>query len=249
MRTIVFTVAALLFSAPTLAIAQSAHVDLRYANTETDPGGGDFDAYSLSGQIALGGHFQIDGSYTQADIANGIDNYGVGAHVFQRNDTWLIGAYAGYNALRDNADTDDWVVAAETQYYLPRATISGVISYGETNDLDFNVWALDGEYRHFVTDNWSVSGGLSVGSAESFGNDFDAWGAGVGSEYQFASQPISVFASYRHSAYDGVVEQDNDTLSVGVRFNWGGETLRDRSQSGAGLERVSGPFERLFGSY
>ncbi len=249
MRTILFALATFFLMAPTASFAQSAHADLRYASTESSPGGGDFDASSLSGQVALGEHFQLDASYTQADIANGIDTFGVGAHVFQRNDDWLFGAYAGFDALRDNADTDDWVVAGEVQFYAPRATISGVLSYGETSDLDFQVWALDGEYKHFVTDNWSVSGGLSVGGAESFGDSFDAWGASVGSEYQFSSHPVSVFASYRLSSYEGAADQDNDTFTLGVRYNWGGETLRERSQSGAGLERVPGPYERVFGGY
>jgi hypothetical protein len=249
MRHLLICAAALFACTPALAFAQSGHVELTYANNQISPGNGDFDAYSVGGQIALGGNFQIDGSYSNLDLAGGIDNFGVGAHAFVRGEHWLFGGYAGYDSLNDNADTSDWVVALETQYYQQHATISGALSYGETDDLDFTLTTLDGEYKYFVSERLSLSGGLSIGEAESFGDDYDVWGANVGGEYQFASAPISVFAGYRYANFDGGgVDQDNNTLTLGVRYDWGG-SLQQRSQSGAGLNRVAGPFERLFGGY
>ena len=68
----------------------------------------------------------------------------------------------------------------------------------------------------------------------------DAMLYGVGGEYQFAQLPISIGAGYSTVDFDG---GDVDTWTVGVRWNFGGGTLRDRY-----LEGQSAPaFTDLFG--
>ncbi|PZO51197.1 MAG: hypothetical protein DCF16_11670 [Alphaproteobacteria bacterium] len=68
----------------------------------------------------------------------------------------------------------------------------------------------------------------------------DATSIGINGEYQFAAMPISVYGGYSTTDFDGV---DAETLSIGVRHNFGG-TLFDRDRSGAGLVRNAG-FGRL----
>jgi hypothetical protein len=175
-----------------------------------------------------------------------LDVWGLGAHVFTRSETWLFGGYLGYDTI-DQSNADTWTGAVEVQFYMPRSTLSGVLSH---SDLDagpgnFNATMLEGEYRHFVADNFSLHGGLGVGQGDVGGPDLDLWSAELGGEFQFETAPVSIFGFYRHGNIDvGALDADTSTYSIGVRYNWGG-TLMDRNRRGAGLKRVLPVFERF----
>lgn len=256
MRKMLIAAAAVLAVAvPGVAAAQTGYVDLAYTNTDTDFAGDDVDATSLGGSVAFSGShaisFQVDGRYANIDAGGGdVDAIGVGGHVYKRGAQWLWGGYAGYtNFDAAGGDIDEWTVAAETQYYTARGTVSGALSYSDAEDFGggANLVMLEGEYRHFVTDNFSLQGGLGIGSGEIGATDIDVWSGQVGGELQFDRMPISIFAGYRHNSVDaGAGDLDTDSVGVGVRYNWGG-TLWDRNRGGAGLNRVPGVLERIVG--
>lgn len=238
-------------AAPGAAFAQSGHIDLSYGNQTYDFGGGiefDADVTTLGGQIAFGGDrlgVQIDGRYQNwGGDADDVGVWGIGAHLFKRSDAWLFGAYLGVDEI-DDLNVETLTGALEAQYFMPRSTITGVLSHSEWDGPDYTITMLEGEYRHFVSDNFSVHGGLGFGQGDIGASEPDVWSGELGGEYQFAAAPMSVFGFYRHGVVDfNVGEIETDTLGVGVRYNFGG-SLIDRNRRGAGLNRVAPIFERF----
>jgi hypothetical protein len=235
--------------APSAALAQTGHVDLSYTDQTYDFGGFDFEAEltSLGGQVAFDSApigVQIDGRYTSWGGDADSDAWSLGGHVFTRGDRWLFGGYLGYEDIQD-FNVELWTGALETQFYLPNATISGVLSHSIWDGPDYEVTMLEGEYRHFINDNFTLHAGLGFGEGDIGGTDPDVWSAALGGEYLFEGMPVSVFSQYRYNNMDfSGAELEVDSLSIGVRYNWGG-TLRDRSRSGAGLNRVPTVFDRF----
>ena len=74
--------------------------------------------------------------------------------------------------------------------------------------------------------------------------DENLWTASLGGEYQFASTPVSLYAGYAHTKFD---EADiaADQFTVGVRYNFGGQTLKGRDRSGASFGGASTVFGGL----
>ncbi len=236
--------AALAIAAPGVASAQqSGYVDLGYTSTDAS-GGGDIDTWTFGGATAWGGNgslgFQIDGQYGSHDAgAFDADTYNLGGHIFTRSDGGLIGGFVNFGSADFGGafDYDYWTIGGEGAIYMTRTTLNGVISYSDSEDLDAQITALDVGATHFVTDNFSFGGNFAIGDIEG-GSEF--WSAGLGTEFQFSSAPISLFGGYTHTDFDGT---DVDALTVGVRYNWGG-SLFERDRSGASLTRNAG-FGRL----
>ena len=246
MRSLIIGAAAFLaVAAPGAAMAQTGYVDASYSNSSVDTGGGDNDAdgWAAGGAVAFDAYalgFQLDASVgsTEPDVGDNTDEWNVGGHVFTRNATYLVGGFVNFGNIDAGGgdDSDYWTVGAEGQYYLDRTTLDASVSYTDAEDADLNITAVDLGATYFFTDNFSVDGGVGFANVEAgAGDDVDSISAGVGAEYQFAALPISVFGGYAHSEVDDL-DLDSDTLSVGVRYNWGG-TLFDRNRSGASLAR------------
>ncbi|MES1202485.1 MAG: outer membrane beta-barrel protein [Pseudomonadota bacterium] len=265
-KLILGAVAALAICAvPAVASAQGGYVDLGYAYSDSDAQDNHVDTWTVGGATAfdLGGlGAQVDGRYNNASsegVSNDLNVWSVGGHLYKRDSSFLIGGYVGYNNYDTGVDDnlDEWTVAGETQFYMPQSTVSASLSYSDVKDAfvtdDFKVWSIDGDYKYFLNDNWSLHGGLGYGQGDAgdAGDSIDIWQAGVGTEYQLASVPVSFFANYRHSSLSGsgaVDDVDADSLSVGVRYNFGG-SLMDRDRSGAGLSTPAGAFQRLIGVF
>ena len=249
MRSLIIGAAALLaVAAPGVAMAQTGYADASYSSASVDTGFGDNDSdgWNVGGAVAFDAYslgFQLDADVgsSDADVGGDSDTWNVGGHVFTRNDTFLVGGFVNAgNVDSDGGDTDYWTVGAEGQYYLDRTTLDASLSYTEADDADLNVTAVDVGATYFVTDNFSVDGGVGFANLDGGGDDADALSVGVGAEYQLASIPVSFFGGYAHTEIDDL-DTDSDTLNVGVRYNWGG-TLFDRNRAGASLARKAGGF-------
>ncbi|MGQ0534072.1 MAG: hypothetical protein ACT4OF_15480 [Caulobacteraceae bacterium] len=235
--------AALAIGAPGVASAQTGYVDLGYSSTEAEIGGIDLegDGWTVGGAAAWGGQgsvgFQVDATVGQSED---VSNYNIGGHLFSRSASFLFGGFANYGNVDPDggADSDLWTVGLESQWYMARTTIDGALSYSDAEDADATLTALDLGLTHFVTDNFSLGGNVGFGQIEVAGLDADALAYGLSGEWQFASAPISVFGGWQHADVDDA-DFDADTLSVGVRYNWGG-TLLERNRSGASLARGGG---------
>lgn len=233
--------AALAIAAPGVASAQSGYVDLGYSTTEV--GSADVDTTTLGGAYAWGGNgslgFQVDGLIGSHEYDSGgdADTYNLGGHLFTRNDNYLLGGFASVGmADFGSFDYDYYTVGVEGSYYLSRTSLNGALSYSDANDLNTDATLLDLGATHFVTDNFSFGGTVGFGELA----DLDYVGYGVNAEYQFSGVPISIYGGYNNNDYDSF---DSETLSIGVRWNFGGSLL-ERDRSGASLSRNSG-FGRL----
>jgi hypothetical protein len=247
MRSLILAAAALIaVAAPGVASAQATgYVDASYANISNDNDFGDEDAdgWAVGGAVAfdayaLGVQLDANVSNFSADEGDDTDTWNIGGHVFKRTDTWLLGGVVAYgNVDAGGGDSDFWTVGAEGQYYLERATLDAAVTYTSADDADVNITAVDLGGTYFFTDNFTVNAGVGFAQAENdFGDDADAITGGVGAEYQFASVPVSVFGGWSHTEVDDF-DLSSDALSIGVRYNFGGETLYQRNRSGASLSR------------
>ena len=94
------------------------------------------------------------------------------------------------------------------------------------DDADADGFGLNVEGRYFFQDNLRAQANVGWASIDFGGGDDDALTFGAGGEYQFDALPVSIALNYAHSEFDEA-DVDSDTISLGVRWNWGG-TLRDR---------------------
>lgn len=231
--------AAVAIAAPGVASAQSGYADLSYSTTSISTSTPDVDAWTVGGAYAWGGNgslgFQLDGVVANHEYDSGpdVDTYNVGGHLFTRNESHLFGGFIGLGGADFGPfNYDYYSVGLEGAYYMSRTTLSGVLAYSDSDDLNSDATTLDVGLTHFVTDNFSFGGNVGFGEVA----DLDLISYGVNAEYQFSGAPISIFGGYNVNDYDSF---DADTLSVGVRWNFGG-TLFDRDRSGASLSRNTG---------
>lgn len=235
--------AALAIAVPGVASAQSGYVDLGYSSSEGDVAGFDVegDGWTFGGATAWGGNGSLGGQFdaTIGESEN-TSSWNIGGHLFTRDDNYLFGGFVNYgNTEPDGApDSSAWTAGVEGQWYAGRNTFDWAISYSDAEDLDATFTGADVGLTHFATDNFSFGGGLGFGNVDVAGFDSNTMTYGIGAEYQFASAPISIYGGWNHAEIDDFDTQA-DTLSVGVRYNWGGSLL-ERNRSGASLARGGG---------
>lgn len=223
---IIGAAAMLAVAVPGVATAQTGYVGASYGNIDVD-GFGDADFYGVEGAVAFAGSgsivFELNAGLVDSDDFD--QAYGLTGHVYSRSDAGLFGAFLG---ITDSDAVDEtWTVGLEASKFYTNWTLAGAVFYSD-NDGD-EAWGVNVQPRVFIHDNFRLQANL--GWADSDGGDATRYG--VGGEYQFAAAPISIGAGW--NSIDG----DIDTLSVGVRYNWGG-TLRDRDRNGASQSDITG---------
>lgn len=236
MKTLLFASAfavAALASAPAFAQTTGfAGAAVSRAELETPFGNTDGESYSAGGSVylptseALG--FQLDLSASDADDAEATINGA--AHVVTAMSKGRIGGFVA--ASTTDGDTL-WGVGAEGQVYVDeQITLAGVLAYAKEDEADIEVVGAGGQGRFFATDNFRID--ANIGYLDVQDVDVSIWVAGVGAEYQFAKVPVSVFGGYsRIGAED--VDVTADIFSLGVRYNFGGASLKQRDRSGAAM--------------
>jgi len=237
MKHVLFATAALAAvlyaAAPSWAAEPTGHVGVSYAKTDIEDL--EADTWAVDGAVAfdLSGAWgmQFDGSIgnTDYDGLGETETVSGTAHLFTRNESYAIGGFFG---LSDVDDSTVWNVGVEGQTYMANTTLAGSFSYGQFDDADLDSWSLNGEARYFVSDNFRLDAGLGWTRLTDGDDNVDGWNFGIGGEYQFASAPISLTAGYTHSTLDDV-DVSADTFRVGLRYNFGAGTLKERDRSGA----------------
>lgn len=225
-------------AAPSVAAAQTGYVGAVYSNTDFD-GSDEVDSWGAEGAVAFAGSgsivFEVDAAIVDSD--EGGTGTSLTGHVYSRNSDYLFGGFVG---LADSEDVDTtWFAGLEASKYFANWTLAGAIAYGSNDDFDSEGWGANVEARAFVSDNFRLNANLGWADIDygGFGND-NAFTYGVGGEYQFSAIPISVGLGWNHLEFDEV-DTEADTVSVAVRYNWGG-TLRDRDRNGASQANVLG---------
>lgn len=233
---IIGAAAILAVAVPGVAAAQTGYVGATYSDVDAG-GAGDDEVMGVEGAVAFAGSgsivFEIDASIADSDASDDT-GFGVVGHVYGRNDSHLFGAFVGMSDS-DAADTT-WTVGLEASKFYANWTLAGALIYANNDDANSDAWGVNVEARAFVHDNFRIDGRLGWADIDSPGGDDDALTLGIGGEYQFASVPVSIGLGYSNTDFD---TGDVDTLSVGIRYNWGG-TLRDRDRNGASQASITG---------
>jgi len=160
-------------------------------------------------------------------------------HLFTRNPYGALGGFVGFS----NGDGGNLYGAGiEGQANLTGATIYGSLGFGRINDtVDSDLLAARIGGRYFLTENMRLDASVgylrqTAGTAKS-----EAMVYGVGAEYQFGAFPASVQVGYRHADAEGS-NIESDTLRVGLRWSFNGDTLVQRDRAGPSFSNISDIF-------
>ncbi|MBQ1540754.1 MAG: outer membrane beta-barrel protein [Caulobacteraceae bacterium] len=230
-------IVSLMIAAPAFAQV-TGYAGANYNHSEIDPGKGlssvNDNGYAVSGAVLFptakpGLGVQLDGQIRDSDKT---DTAVTGtAHLFNRNDSYLLGGFVGGS---NSNGGNTWGLGVEGQKYLNDWTVAGAAGYGRVDRAHADVWAVRADARYFVNENFRLEGNVGYNNLDlKVGGSADAWGVGVGGEYQFAQAPVSVFAKYDYAKVDNYDIEAN-VFRIGARWNFGG-TLKSRDRSGASL--------------
>ncbi len=170
---------------------------------------------------------EIDGDQVTSPTARLMFNVGPGR----------LGGFVG-GASGDNFDLTGGGV--EGRFTLSPDWRLDALAGAASGDAD--AWAGRAELRFFVSDNTRLDGFANFVNFDAGGGSDDGWIFGIGAEHQFGGAPVSLFGRAEH----GELSDTNiasDSFRIGVRWNFGGGTLRDRDMDG----QSSAGFTDLFG--
>lgn len=232
------TAAAALFAAP--AFAQTGSVGVSYSNPNMEAGGQEVatDNVSLDGSVALQANdwtVTLVGDLNHSKVLGYEDTAGsAAAHLTKM---WTSDVRAGGFVAADSLGTGNtaWTYGAEAQMYLDRATLTGVVAYTDANSFSTEATTVAADAAYYVLPNLRLNAGITYNDVKVAGSSENAWTYGVSGEYQIAETPFSVTAGY---AYTDFADLDINTLSIGVRYSFGGD-LQARDRAGANLGNVN----------
>lgn len=247
MNTKLFATAALIAAAVSApALAQqigSVGAAVNYADVNTRAGGDHGTSAVIDGSVAipLQGAWTVtasgDVSISDNDLSDETVASGA-AHLTRKiGDSARIGAFA---ALSRPSNDTLWAVGAEAQKYFDKVTLTGLAAYGQSNDLDADLYTVRGEARYFVSDNIRLNAGAGWSRIDTNVNA-DLWDVNAGGEYKFANSGWSTFAKYTHAESKDLAKLNSDAVRVGFRYTFGG-SLKDRDRAGADLATASDLF-------
>ncbi len=155
------------------------------------------------------------------------------------------------NFLKQEMVSEQVFWGAEGQAYFGDVTVSGQLAKQEfvnQTDVSFGNVLKDGyvaniKAKYFINDNWKVDAGFNYNKTDLNlnGGSFDQKTYSLGTEYRLAEHPVSLYAQYNHTTLGGSTgyNGDDDQLLVGVKLNFGANSLKARDRSGASLDPVT----------
>ena len=203
------------------------------------------DASGFGGQVDLG-YFKQD--YKKLNFDLGVQD--TAEHLYYRSHGWLVGAFVQqrkYYANGDSTGVNARFLGLESQVYLDNMTLYGQLGqgkwkyrYGTSSDPDVLATL---ELRYFASENLRVDGSINY-MKEKFDGlgsyEWDQTTYGVGAEYRFSGSPVSVLAKYEYAneAASWNYSADDQRLLIGVKFNFGKDSLRKSDREGASLKPI-----------
>lgn len=195
----------------------------------------------VSAQFDLSGE-AVNGSDSESDYAT----MEAAAHVNWRTSDLLLGVFGSVGAM---SDSDDVVfgdgsfatIGGEAMSTMDNIQLYGQLGYtkgfGDVDDV--SALYARGEIRYFVSPNMVVSANLGAAQV-SYSSDDEIgalqWGAKA--EYRFDDSPISMYAAYQGNHQSEPDEDEEWTVHaaiVGIKFNFGSDSLQDAATTGATL--------------
>jgi hypothetical protein len=226
----------LLATAATMAMTVCAQAQtngsIDISRTNHDSGFG-FDVTGVNGAIYhdFGNGFGVQGEIQYHDLDFGVgdaQNTRYGLHGLYRTENWAVGALVGTGDWF-SSDFDHWGV--EGAFYFDRWTLQGSYISGDLPSVTVDRLNFSG--RYFVTDNFSLGGGVAFGSADEVDwNSYD-----LNAEYRFGGAPIAIFAGYNRGDFEDAGD-DTDSVRFGLRWDIGTGSLIERDRHGASFNDV-----------
>ncbi|MBC6980900.1 hypothetical protein [Caulobacter sp. 17J80-11] len=245
MRVPLFALVAAIAATPAVAAETVGRADLSYSAVRWEWDGWPVDNtdVALSGAAATtfanGWGVQVDGrsdSYAWGG-EDGRDSVGFAAvHGFKRLGRYTVGAFAGATTFYG---ADGALAGVEAQAELSKAMVSVSAAKAEFDGYSssYGLWDTQVSGRWYLTDNLALGAAAGYVDWDGARREITGWNAGVDAEYKpFETVPVSLFAAARRDRNDFPrYEYGSDTLTVGVRLNFGAATVRERDRKGVSL--------------
>lgn len=226
-----------LMAAP--AMAQTGHVGVGYTSNDE----GETDGFVVEGAAAFGVSdsigLQVDGGVGLLDsFGDDFTGYELNGHLFYTAGAarfgGLFGAAGGeYDGGGNDPATTHWGV--EGQYTLNRVVLGASAIWGDAEwilspDIEYENYDFHGDF--YATENFVVGANYGIGTLDNgVSSEADTSTYGVSGEWQFSTMPISLVAGYQHWEIEQTGSVQSETLSLGVRWDWGG-SLQARDAAG-----------------
>jgi len=203
------------------------------------------DRSGFGGQLDLG-YFKQD--YDNSNVDTGFRE--AAEHLYYRSQGWLAGAFAQQRKYYLNGHSNNvkgYFLGLEGQVYLDNMTLYGQLGQSKwryiAGTTDPDVMATL-ELRYFMSENLRLDASINYLKEDASGLFNYKWNQttyGVGAEYRFSGSPVSVLARYEYANEDQSTgySADNQRLLIGVKFNFGKDSLRRSDREGAGLKPVA----------
>lgn len=171
-------------------------------------------------------------------------------HLYYRSQSWLVGTFAQQRKYYTNGNSNNVkgnFLGLEGQVYLNNMTLYGQLGQGKwkysTGSTDPDVMATL-ELRYFMNENLRLDASINYLKEDAAGLSNYVWDQktyGVGAEYLFSGSPLSMLARYEYADENQNTgyTASNQRLLIGVKLNFGKDTLRKSDREGASLKPIS----------
>jgi len=163
------------------------------------------------------------------------------------------------DSLSRTLASDQVFFGGEAQGYFGDLTLTGQIARQEfVNQKDFSSDVTNGGkvYKHgsvasakadyFINNNWRVTGGFSYNTVDMLSDvSYDTKKYSLNTEYRLDNYPVSFYADYTRNKLSLELSDitqnkfDADAIMLGMKWNFGSDTLKSRNRSGASLDPIS----------
>lgn len=176
-------------------------------------------------------------------------------HLFYRGDRFLAGGFVQggnteFSSKGGPTEFNRLIAGVEGQVYIDQLTLYGQVGvirqiYPAILDYSALGYFATAEARYFITPNFKVEvhGGLSsmhsdAAAAPSASN----FNLGFGAEYRLDNIPLSLFGTVDRFQHTSTYSDVSTRVMVGLKGNFGTDSLLQRDRNGITLKPVDGHF-------
>lgn len=243
------TVAGSLLSVPAMAAGYvGAAYDRTSAHSVTTT---EADTWQGEGAFGFaGGHWgaQVDAA---AGSSSDFDFWTLSGHAFWVGTGWRLGGVVATSQLDVGAgvNIDETTYGVEGSYDFGPNTVGLASATFGSDDIPpiggFDTWNADVGLNHYIGTNARIGGSIGIGNLDGPTITGDTFSIGVKGEWQPWAAPVSITAGYSHFNADLTPSLDSDSFSIGLRWSFGGGTLRDRDNA-TPFDAQTGLYQRIF---
>jgi hypothetical protein len=226
------------------AVATAAIVTPCVAHADTNAivglniGGGevdtlDWDTVGIDGAFSHdfnnGTVMQFEAAADRVDIED-VDfssNYAA-VHYGVRSDSH---AFGGFVSMEELFFFSGIGVGVEGQLFLGNIMLDGSVAYNDFDTIDVSLTTASLNGTYFFNPNLSATAGVGFTDDELYGDDTTSWN--IGGEWRFSGSPASIELGYRSSE---VFDEDVDAWMIGFNFDFGADSVQQRSRSGPSFD-------------